>query len=244
MEIEVKVKTRKQVIRVGDLVQIVKPEMFIRCGYPLTVREVKASFYEKGEPKEDDRYQKIMDLFKSAGVRFNSDMFSTSSHALRKKSINKIIDALAYEIVRAKGFGGDERKLYTKDVPALAGNVYRVCHKKVCVTGTYFPAVMNEDYWAGQDDYEPAGLSDTKTHVILYLDYVSEGDMAKIKNISEEISNGINAKVFGCMWEQGDGIQELVDAVHLNRSHDWKRQFCDDLGLGYCIEQINVIKVS
>lgn len=254
METETETKTKKKVrIRKGDLVQIVKPEMFIRCGYPLTVREVKASFYDvKGEPKEDERYQKIMEVFKSVGV----DVDGSLSHegipligprgkdVLRKKSINKIIDALAYEIVRAKGFGGNERKLYTKDVPALAGNVYRVCNKKVCVTGTYSPSSgSGYDYW-GESDYEPATLDNAKTHVILSLDYVSEGEMANVKSLSEEVRNGINAKVFGCMWEQGDGIKELVDAVHLNRKHGWRGQFCDDLWLGYLIEEQNVVKVS
>lgn len=159
---------RKNIIRVGDRVKILVPDVVVRVGYPLT----KADMMEKQTPEQ---LKAIQDMFRAFGIVMHPDMFTDY------KSISNREDDRAYGHVRRimaslqlrrEGWGGRERRIHTHTLPMLRGCLATVDAKRVVKTGDYHPGWSGQDYWTGEYDCEPAYLSNEKTHVLykLYVD--------------------------------------------------------------------------
>lgn len=134
-------------IYVGDIIQIVTPEIVTRVGYEFSYddacKEVKETH------KED-----IYELLRKVKVR-------------RWDKVEKeIIKSLAYDLIAKKMHSGNKRMIFTKRDDKLADVKVKVTNKQMARTGTYFPPTGGgTDYW-GEYDYEPGGLTDMKTHVL------------------------------------------------------------------------------
>jgi hypothetical protein len=100
-----------------------------------------------------------------------------SPEFIRGEYVNrKIIDVLAYEMIKFKGFGGTERTIHTEYKPELRGKLFKVMGTKMHMTGRYVPPYSNYDSWTGEYDYEPGYLEGQKSHRILLLDDVAYGE--------------------------------------------------------------------
>lgn len=75
-------------LKVGDQIKIVNPEFYIRHGYELTQSKVVEEF-------TPEQLNKISELCNYFGIKSNND-----------KLINRVKYAVAYGIVKTRGFGG------------------------------------------------------------------------------------------------------------------------------------------
>jgi len=142
----------KSTIHIGDIVKITKPDLFIRCGYPLTKEDVKKQYIDRNEVEEA-----IISLLKS------KDKFTFDDY-----HVEKIVNELAFLKLRSLGFGGRKRSIYTENNPEFQDKIYIVAGKKTVVTGEYQYGGGSSYY----DDYESPMLINQKRHVILYLDRI------------------------------------------------------------------------
>jgi len=154
---------KDNIVRCGDLVKVIKPELFVRCGYSLTLEKSEKIIREKYY----DKVSEFANGFKTKITLRNMEDYCEDSLT------NKIIQALAEEYIFMEGFGGNERKIYTEPAFEMLGmsikdEVRRVVSIKFHKTGTYVPGSSIypiDEYY----DYEPAYLDNTKTHKILGL---------------------------------------------------------------------------
>jgi hypothetical protein len=189
-EIKKKQKLDPNIIRIGDTVKIINPEIITRIGYPM-------SFNDACNEAEREHHEKILeflgkvfpDTIISDGILKNSRI-SYNLHKL--KAYDKIVRALGYEILGNKGFGGKEKKIYTEHRPNLLGITIDVLDISIRKTGIYYPASGGYDYW-GEYDYEPGGLNKIKTHKILELNYWTDNEIKQnwheCRNVQIEVCN-------------------------------------------------------
>jgi hypothetical protein len=143
-------KLDPKIIREGDTVKVIVPKEFIRCGYPMDLKDFRV------EVKKT--HQKAIDKFlNSIGIATWDSNSSTSK---------QILNAITYALAKQKSFGGSERALYTKDLPVIKDIIFPVHGIHFVKTGFY-----EEGYSYSSEDgeYEPPYLSSEKTHKILKL---------------------------------------------------------------------------
>ena len=160
-------KINKKIFRINDKVQIINPEIFVRCGYPLAKEDIKNK-----EITAEER-QKIANLLGCAFVE-DIDYFSI---------YEKMLDNLAYYKLKKKRFGGKERRIHTENKPEYKDNFGTIIGKKIVKTGDYESGYIN------YDNYYSPYLENEKSHVILYINmeptknYIS-GDYIEIESIN------------------------------------------------------------
>lgn len=173
---------KKQVIRVGDQVQVIKNLIVKRVGYPLVWHEI-------AEEVEDD----LRTLLAYQILKGDGDLNPKELAALCEKVDvccflsqppnlpRYFVQAAAKLRVESRGFGGKERTIHYwpqpepgelwvsgRCGPDLLDRVFCVEGKRVAKTGTRFPASGGVDH-AGEYWEEPGGLDNEKTHVLLKL---------------------------------------------------------------------------
>ena len=163
---------RKNVIRIHDRVQIINPQVFVRCGYPFTIDIVKNTIITQ------EQKDAVVKMLKSFGLVYiptanrltNTDWFSGyvgSEDA--DDAYDKILYEMARIVLRQKKWGGDERKIYTEFQPDLINATCQVLNKRVVKTGVHESGGgYTSDYW-GEVDYEPSCLAKEQAHVILEI---------------------------------------------------------------------------
>jgi hypothetical protein len=162
---------RKDIIRVGDRVKIVVPEVVVRVGYPLT----KAEMMKRQTPEQLQAIRDMMRAFNTVVLpETQSDLLGavTENSAKVDKLYEKIRYAMAGRMLEQEGFGGKQRRIHTYTLTDIKGKLATVNAKRVVKTGDYYGAYSSYDAWNGDYDYEPGGLSNEKTHVLykLYVD--------------------------------------------------------------------------
>lgn len=159
---------RKNIIRRGDYVKVVKPTVVIRCGLPKTTldyRDWALKQYEKMDLVGDE--VKITEYWKLCPPD----------------------ETLIRYLARYKGymehFGGRDRSLHTAEAPDLVGATGYVWDIKTVYTGyCHSSYTSGPDYWTGETDYEPGGLEDKKGHRIAWVcfDQYMDNFFLNIKN--------------------------------------------------------------
>ena len=152
-------KLDQNIIRIGDIVKVINPEVFVRCGYPMTTEDAIRNHMTKADS------DKIDDLMQGLGICGSSNIFPDSSDKLYENTFDKIVRALAYAIVGTKHCGGNERTIHTIHVPQITGHQYKVVDRKVVKTGTRIWEV-DYDYYHGGIESAYGYLRNEKTHVI------------------------------------------------------------------------------
>jgi hypothetical protein len=150
---------RKEVFRVHDKIQIISPNIFVRCGYPLTKElAIKnlVTFKEK---------QKIADL---VGVYLHNDdqdnlepIWDELSNGNKSSAYFDILDKFALLKMRQNNFGGSERKVYTEFKPEYLNATGTILSKKCVQSGIHHSGGNYCGEW------EPSYLANQKTHIIL-----------------------------------------------------------------------------
>lgn len=164
----------KDDLRVNDRVRIINPIVFVRCGYPLT-KEVVKSIYITKEQKEAI----TTILNKSFGLNVSPSLISqdpkaddniiySEAYYMGNLAYTQIMDVMAGIVIQRKGWGGKERKIYTKEYPELLNATGRVLNKNIVKTGEYD---AGKGYYShstyGEVDYDPPSLKNALSHVIL-----------------------------------------------------------------------------
>ena len=156
-------KLDPKIIRRGDVVRIDNPEMFIRCGYPLSFQEVCE---EVSETSKDD-ILKFIDRVTNRKPKLKIDIKVTDPTANRM--YQAIVKEIAYVRMREKKFGGSERRIVTEKNEAFKNAKAEVVGVKIVKTGDYVKGSSGYDPYSGEYDYEPSYLGNEKTHKILQL---------------------------------------------------------------------------
>lgn len=139
------------VYHIGDLVKIIKPEIFIRCGYPKTKKDFSVTLEER---------ERIRGLLESLGIENNDFLYYRYDNGL-----NKICDEISYLRLAKAGFGGNSREIHTTQDFNLLNIVGKVMSKRIVKTGVYDYGFI--DY---SGDSNPPYLKNEESHVILTLD--------------------------------------------------------------------------
>jgi hypothetical protein len=151
----------RTVYHVDDLVKVVKPDVIIRVGYPLT-REIALDAVEK------EYNDNIRNFMCSVGAAEADDQFFNSPE-YDPRLYGDLLNAMASRYLRVKEYGGKERKIYTEADQRILATNWRVLSKRVVKTGTYNRGGYSGGY-DGEPDYDPPYLENERTHVLLALE--------------------------------------------------------------------------
>ncbi len=153
-------KKDPKIIRVGDMVKIINPEFFVRCGYPM-------DFNDAYEHIDRNHNAPMHELIKS--------MIPEAGPVRKHKVYEKLVRIFAYEYMRSKKFGGPERKIYTMRIRKQLLKVYRVLDIRFVKTGIYYPGDLDNSEGIAYLDQLPY-LDKEKTHKLLQLDCLATVD--------------------------------------------------------------------
>jgi hypothetical protein len=158
---------KRNIIREGDKVRIINPEVFVRCGYPWDKKYVIDNIITNEQKKQ------VAKLIMDCGLNFFGSVSSQLWPQITRYNscYEKLLDELAYYILITRGFGGRERKIITRRAPEYQGKTGTVWNRRVYRTGTYCPGGGSED------DYCPTELINQKSHVVFNMDIYQEGDL-------------------------------------------------------------------
>lgn len=162
-------KVNKPKIKIGDLVRIVNPQIFVRCGYPLCIADVSKSI--------DKRV--IIDCLVQAEVGSKEEIeriISYYPHHKLQRAYREILRGISLAVMISKRFGGSERKIYTEEKPELTGKIVKVESKRQVVTGDRYSG-CGPGYYG--DEAEGPSLENQKRHTLIkfwpiYYDQSSE----------------------------------------------------------------------
>lgn len=180
---------KKQVIRIGDRVRVLRSRFVKRVGYPLVWYEIQ------DEVEKDEKTWQAYCLLQGLSPKGKENAWPFEIKHLRDKMPRYLIQACAKLEVERRGFGGKERTIhywpverahepaaYGTRVPNYAGRVFSVIGKRVAKTGKRFPSSggvhHDGEYWD-----EPGGLDDCKTHILLELSCGYEIERINVEKI-------------------------------------------------------------
>lgn len=165
---------KKDIIRVGDKVKILRPLFIYRWGYDNNLKDVTEEVMKKYQPQIHKLLSDINTLEGNKGSLTRLSEFP-------KRFISRIAEGLAYHIVGSRMRDGAVRKLFyvtedgdhplnwlNHDYPV--GSIKEVREIKIVKTGRYFSPCTSHGY-EGDYDWEPGGLSNEKTHKLLRVGY-------------------------------------------------------------------------
>lgn len=138
--------------KVGDYIKIIHPHLVERVGYPLTPAMVYT------ELNNSENRQRIIDMLHDFDIRPNLSIYNGG---ISEEEVAGVLKIISYHTVRARFFGGSERKIYTIERPELKDQLFTIQSKKVVRTGTRVPCT------GCGENAEPAYLDNPKSHVLL-----------------------------------------------------------------------------
>lgn len=159
---------KKLIYRAEDVVRIVNPLFVTRVGYPWDKEYVKKNVIT------DDQRKALTEMLEKFHLR--PSYFGFEGKGYFDNAFEKILDEMAYWVMKTQGFGGRERTIHTELREDCRGKLAKIISKRVVKTGEYFPSTSYYDY-NGETEYEPGGLRKEKTHVLLNLDIFSDDGM-------------------------------------------------------------------
>lgn len=156
----------KNIIRVDDIVKITIPNVFMRCGYPLTKKIVMETLYKQEHKDAVANMLKVFNINQST-IGVDQWLSENGVPTLYEEAMDNVLYALAKTTLKQQGWGGGERKIYTENRSEYSDKLAKVVGRRVVKTGTRYNANRSYDYYDGYYDYEPAGLKNEQSHVIL-----------------------------------------------------------------------------
>ena len=107
---------KDNIIRVKDTIKIINPEIFIRCGYPLELKEITKMI-------AIEYYNKIKDFVQDI-IKYN-DMPPYLNLNPKEIEYEDIAKCLAYRYIKKHKFGGNKkRNLYSPCSRIRKSNMY------------------------------------------------------------------------------------------------------------------------
>lgn len=188
-----------RVIRVGDRVRIIKPSIFVRCGYPLCISDIKKELESKV----------VLDAMRMAGVPIPAYVLSSEVlDATTRRAYQQIAGGMALAIINQRGYGGNERRIYTKEDLSLSDLDFYIISKRTVVTGERYGWYRRNDFFGDVED-EPPGLTNIKRHIILSVESavrysIIYGDAFVHENFEIERANVVKLVHDGDIWKPTD----------------------------------------
>lgn len=163
--------------RVGEVVILERPMMFVRVGYPLTMQdllmdEVQRKIIDKRTEQMEQALHYGRVLEEKMGEHVGPDYWLVMQGSKIDPRVRTMLEkAAALSLLIEKKFGGRERKLFETDCSedkfsstyGFVGAEWVVTKRKLAKTGRRYNGYSSED------DYEPPQLADEHTHCILSL---------------------------------------------------------------------------
>lgn len=174
---------KRPTVRVGDLVMIDDPRLFLRCGYPLHIPDVQKQLEQDGVLREMVTHLMNQVLPPVDGDGIHPLARLKPQEAGEPESVeSRCRREIMFELARLKTicdrFGGDTRSIYLGEpVEDLRGQMVRVKSRRIVKTGERFGPGGGWDYEGGYDDYEPGGLGNEQVHVILRFEHGRPGEI-------------------------------------------------------------------
>jgi hypothetical protein len=181
-------KPRKKYAAIGELVKIVTPKEFVRCGYPLTIKLVMEQQFEEIE-KDCARMFAALErkpappeaLPTETEFAFGFTAVPASGCSNMSATVHGMLcAAIAAYRLEQQNFGGGTRAIVEKDGVFEAGQLWTVVGKSLVKTGKRFQSCSYGPDYNGEYDYEPGGLENEKTHCVYSVEYGSFKVKAKI----------------------------------------------------------------
>ena len=162
---------RSKYAAIGDTVRVVAPKQFVRCGYPLSIRDVMDRDYQEiardcirvfaaleqrpeptPQPEPESDWSIVLNVSESASM----------SATVR----GMLCSAIAAYRLEKDNFGGNIRKIFEVEGVFEKGQILTVVAKGFVKTGKRYAGHFYRDSYSGAGDYEPGGLEDEKTHCV------------------------------------------------------------------------------
>lgn len=174
---------KRKYAAVGESVRIVTPRQFIRCGYPLSIKDVMNR--ESLEIEQD--FERVFAALENKAALKPSAPESTSDwlEGLAAASIvgassasatvhGMLCAAIAAYRLEKQNFGGDSRRIIEDGSgPFECGQVWKVTAKRFVKTGKRYASWGGQDSYTGEWDYEPGGLEGEQTHCVYSVERLS-----------------------------------------------------------------------
>jgi hypothetical protein len=181
---------KKDIIRVGDKVKILRPLFIYRWGYDNNLKDVAEEVLSKYKPQMREFVRTILNLEGKKGTSMGDADYP----------YYRLASALAYEIVGSRMSQGAIRKLFyitdedkgpyhwlNHDFPA--GSIKEVVEIKIVKTGRYIsPGMPYYDSFSGEyDPGDPGYLADEKTHKLLRVGYTDNWiEATNVEKVNED----------------------------------------------------------
>ena len=150
----------------GEFVKIGTPKQFVRCGYPLSIKDVMNEEFEEIESACQRMFAALENRpapnppkpslceWELVLVKNKAPIMSATVHGM-------ICAAIAAHRLEQRNFGGNVRLIIENDeyAPFAVGELWVVTKKQFVKTGKVSLVVI-------YDDYEPGGLEGERTHCI------------------------------------------------------------------------------
>lgn len=168
--------------KVGEKVRLINLLQFIRCGYPLSSRDIDKN------PDLNNRKWQMMNAaalallpnapkthYGSVGISgwLQAKRDDNSFHYNIDPRISyKLESAVNMAILIENNFGGNKRIVVEEPIEILnyqVGTVLKVTKKRFVKTGKRYPSRSWTSY-EGEHEYEPGGLENEQTHCVYELD--------------------------------------------------------------------------
>lgn len=163
--------------KVGDVVRIENPQMFVRCGYPMIIEDAIKII-------EENHLVDLHEFSEKLGLGLTKQHLGGTIEL--NKRTKRFMSALGYQYVGSHGHGGRTRSLHTVERPDLQGRDFKVIKKFGCWTGDYY-GPSGGVYYDGEYWNEPGGLENRQYHSILTLaplgEWYCEDDCYNIEQI-------------------------------------------------------------
>jgi len=157
-------KRKTNLLRVGDKARVIIPNRFIRCGYELTPMIVA----EKLATENSEDIVEFLNKLGIAGENYRKTgpfgfKATTDKINIDARGMRMFMKALGYIKVRADGFGGKDRKIFSVPDPILEDVGIEVLSTRQVMTGEYYAPTGSYDW------YEPGGLKKQQSNRILNI---------------------------------------------------------------------------
>lgn len=195
-------KLNPNIIRVDDMVKIINPIFVIRCGYPMSLDDARKEIIEEYSKVIDDLVYSVRQgnkfMISKNGYYENGSCALLNKEEYQKDNYKhyKIVDALAYERLISKNFGGNTRSLHTEIKEELKGIEARVLSIQYVKTGIRVPSSRYYDSYNGGYEYEQGYLDKCETHKILNIGVIRQSNK---------------------LWDAWEAYDLKIEAIHVEK---------------------------
>lgn len=175
-------KLDPKIIRVDDQVKITNCMFFVRCGYPLCVKDLTESIMSRNKADISNLLQK------EVHPKLSSNMHGswTMNAEVLDSEIERVCKTIASIKIVVDNWGGNRREIYEKSIPDLKNECFIVKEIKFVKTGIRHQGGGYTYSYFGEEDYDPTYLDVDKTYKILTLDYIDIAQREKLEYLNLE----------------------------------------------------------